>query len=104
MAGRKKKSRHKSEEEETEDTGSVEELSIEKKVELFEAYDDAVSTQQEVEAALEEANEEVNSALKEIYTKVGGGPFRWRNNTVVISKRGQKFRLEDFSEEIQEIG
>jgi hypothetical protein len=82
----------------------VEELSPEEKVALFEAYEENLGTVEEVEAALVEAKDNVNDSLKEIFTRAGGGPFRWRGKTVIIAKRGTKYRLEEFSVEIQDIG
>lgn len=92
---------------EEEDGGERPPVSMEEKVDLFKGYQQAVDTEQEFTEALDSARVEVEAAVKEIYDRLGNGPFVWRKKNIRVIKRKYKDKDKYFvraeSADLEEI-
>lgn len=70
---------------------SEETLTKEAKRALFEKYDVANAELVEHEQHVDAAKQARSEAVKEIYEKVGKGPFNWNGQTLTIAQRGDSY-------------
>jgi len=73
---------------------------------MFEAYEQSTEDYNEATDAAEKAKKARSDKVKEIATRLGNGPFRWRGQTLTITRRGGEDGLYFFTQkrEADEIG
>ena len=76
---------------------SDEELSVEQKRALFEAYEAN-------RAKVAKATLALDASVKNIAENIGVGPFRWQGTELTIAKRGDRMVMRTKGQNVEEIG
>lgn len=74
-----------------------EELTVEAKRALFEAYAKA-------QAKVASANAALDATVKNIADQIGVGPFRWQGSELSIVRRGDRVLMRSNNVNVEEIG
>ncbi len=76
---------------------SDEELSVDQKRALFEAYETNRAKVAKATAALD-------VSVRNIAEQIGVGPFRWQGTELTIAKRGERMIMRTKGQNVEEIG
>lgn len=76
---------------------SDEELTVEQKRALFDAYEASRNKVAKATAALD-------SSVKNIADQIGMGPFRWQGTELSIARRGERMIMRHKGQNVEEIG
>ncbi len=76
---------------------SNEELSVDQKRALFEAYEASRTKAVKASAALD-------ASVKNIAEQIGFGPFKWQGAELSIQKRGERLLMKNKTQNVEEIG
>ena len=81
------------------------ELKKSEKKQLFDAADKAGKVEADAERVLKDAQAKKSVAIKKIYDALGKGPFKWKDEVLTITKRGETYFFRGRTQtDVDEIG
>lgn len=80
-------------------------ITLQQKKALFEKYEAAAAKEKALDEQMKKISQEKSEAIKEIEAMLGKGPFLWKNDELIITKRGETYYFRSRGRaEVEKIG